>query len=420
MRARLIVLALALVMLVGGGFAVVSFATRSLPGPDVAAVNDLLARTESGWGELTDDSYPPDAPSLTVVDVSGAVVYSRGDLIENELAAVRERARSLTVEVGGEPVGQLFVASTDTQVYEAQTRMLVGIIASVLAGAAILLIRVFVWIERRILWPFRRLREFAAHVADGDLGVPLEMDRGNHFGAFTEAFDLMRTELAAARRAERKARADKQDLIAQLSHDIRTPVATIGATAELLELGESDHDRAAKLRLVVEKTRQIDELMSTLFQANADEIEQLPITPETISSEELATIIRAADVNQLLREFTLPDALVDVDPRRLAQVLDNVFANTSKYAGTVMRLERDIEGEHLALRLRDFGPGVPAHEHPVLVGKGVRGSNAADVPGFGLGLYTAARLMERMGGSLATRPAEGGGFEVDLALPLSR
>ncbi len=103
----------------------------------------------------------------------------------------------------------------------------------------------------------------------------------------------------------------------------------------------------------------------------------------------------------------------------MAQGLDNVFANTAKYAATRMRLSSSLGDGHLELRLRDFGPGVAEHEHSLVLGKGVRGANAADVPGFGLGLYTAARLMEGMGGSCSTRSAADGGFEVVLTVLLS-
>lgn len=419
MSARLIALVAVLLVIAGSALALVRFAEQPLVEPDVAEMNDLRERTEAHWGELNDAAYPDDAPAFTVTDLEGAILYSRGEPIADELAAIRVRAPHLTVEVAGAQVGRLFVASNDAAVLEARAAMLATSFAVVLGMVALAVTAYLAWVEWRILRPFRTLRGFAARVARGNLDLPLAMDRGNHFGAFTEAFDVMRTELAVARKAEREAKAGKQEFIAQLSHDIRTPVATIGAAAELLELHEADADRAQRLRLIVAKTQQIDELMAALVLANAGEIERLTIAPQPCSHEELAALIRAADVHGLLHEFALPAALLEIDPRRMAQVLDNVFANTSKYAGTRMRLTSALDEHSLEVRLRDFGPGVPEHEHPTLLGKGMRGSNATDTPGLGLGLYTAARLMERMGGALATRNAPSGGFEVVLTVPLS-
>ena len=89
--------------------------------------------------------------------------------------------------------------------------------------------------------PFRKLEGFAERIAGGNLDIPLEMDRQNLFGAFTESFDLMRAELKKARLAEAEANAGKKELVAKLSHDIKTPVASIKAASEVgFALAESE------------------------------------------------------------------------------------------------------------------------------------------------------------------------------------
>ena len=129
------------------------------------------------------------------------------------------------------------------------------------------------WINARVLVPFRKLERFASRVADGDLSAPLEMDRSNAFGAWTESFDLLRTELAASREREAAAQASKEALIAQIGHDLRTPVATISATAELLQA----HVRLPRRPRTTAgdpspRAAQVDGLISDLFRAHADEI----------------------------------------------------------------------------------------------------------------------------------------------------
>lgn len=66
------------------------------------------------------------------------------------------------------------------------------------------------------------MKQFAEKIADGDLEFKLPMDRGNYFGAFTESFDLMREELIRARQGEYEANIRKKELVAELSHDIKT------------------------------------------------------------------------------------------------------------------------------------------------------------------------------------------------------
>ena len=82
--------------------------------------------------------------------------------------------------------------------------------------------------------PFKKLQSFAVNVARGNLDIPLKMDKNNPFGAFTESFDIMREELAAARQSEYAANRSKKELVASLSHDIKTPVASIKAVSELM------------------------------------------------------------------------------------------------------------------------------------------------------------------------------------------
>jgi len=107
------------------------------------------------------------------------------------------------------------------------TLILIGILALVYVTLGV----VYVW----ILKPFGVMKQFARKIADGDLEFKLSMDKGNYFGAFTESFDLMREELIKARQGEYEANISKKELVAELSHDIKTPVATIKAICELLQ-----------------------------------------------------------------------------------------------------------------------------------------------------------------------------------------
>ena len=103
------------------------------------------------------------------------------------------------------------------------------------------LYRIYVLSGNIVIKPFKKLKGFAVRIAAGNLDFPLEMDRINLFGAFTESFDVMRDELKRSRIAEARAEAEKRELVAELSHDIKTPVASIKAASELgLLLADSD------------------------------------------------------------------------------------------------------------------------------------------------------------------------------------
>ena len=89
-------------------------------------------------------------------------------------------------------------------------------------------------IYRNIVSPFNKLKKFAGNVTKGNLDFPLQINRHNYFGAFTQSFDIMREELKKAREGEHTANQNKKELVGSLSHDIKTPISTIKAICEIL------------------------------------------------------------------------------------------------------------------------------------------------------------------------------------------
>ena len=97
------------------------------------------------------------------------------------------------------------------------------------------LVLVFSYVYFAILRPFEKMKQYAKHIAQGDFNVPLNYERSNYFGEFTWAFDSMRLEITKARSCEQEAILNNKTVIATLSHDIKTPIASIRAYAEGLE-----------------------------------------------------------------------------------------------------------------------------------------------------------------------------------------
>lgn len=120
----------------------------------------------------------------------------------------------------------------------------------------------------------------AERIAAGELDTPLEMDKDNIFGAFSESFDIMREELKAEREREQEAVRSRKEMIASLSHDIKTPVASIKAMADVMELTADTPDERSTLHAINEKADCIDRLVSNLFHATLEELNRLPVSAE--------------------------------------------------------------------------------------------------------------------------------------------
>lgn len=274
------------------------------------------------------------------------------------------------------------------------------------------------YLHRTVIKPFQQMKDFAERVAGGNLDVPLKMDRQNVFGVFTESFDLMRSELKKARLAEAQANADKKELVAKLSHDIRTPVASIRAAAEVgLALAQT-RKQEENYRSIITKADQINVLVSNLFTAALEELRKLSVTPTYMDSRELRGMLENADYLHRAELPDIPECLICADKLRLQQVFDNIFANSYKYANTEIKVSARKDGGFLHILVEDQGGGVKEEELPLLKEKYKRGSNADNIEGAGLGLYISDYFMKEMQGEL-TLENRNPGLKVTISVPLN-
>jgi len=314
----------------------------------------------------------------------------------------------------GHIIDQAAFAGMQAQWQQYRMRLQIGMIALLFFTLLVSALSLFV-VHRNVLRPFQRMRGFARRVAAGELDIPLEMDKRNAFGAFTESFDLMRDELRRSRESERAAQQSKRELVASLSHDIQTPVSSIRAVAELMEITAADDGQRQKLQTIQQKVGQIHTLVNDLFHTTLEELDSLSVLPAPLLSDRLEEMIAKADYRGKTTIRAIPGCLISADPVRLSQVIDNILANSYKYAGTAIDVCAEMGEDGLTLSLRDYGPGADPDELPLLCGKYYRGKAADAQNGYGLGLYIAHTLTERMGGRLACENAQPG-FVVRLWL----
>ena len=297
---------------------------------------------------------------------------------------------------------------------EAKIQML-WVLGSVYAAGILLMFIIWYFYIR----PFNKLSDFAASVSKGNLDVPLNMDRHNYFGAFTESFDRMREELKLSSEREAAANRSKQELVAEISHDIKTPVATIKATCEVMEIKYKEDDIQEKVSVIKSKATSVEHLIDNMFRATLDDLDELKVTPREESSliieDMLAGLRFYGTVEQ---KGSVPECLILVDKLRLEQVIDNIAGNSFKYAGTTLEVSYKSDADNIRVILSDRGPGVPEKELAMLTTKFYRVSEAAGSgkDGSGLGLYLASRFMEKMGGGLDLKNREGGGFTAEIVI----
>ena len=140
-----------------------------------------------------------------------------------------------------------------------------------------------------MLRPFQKLEDFAGQVAEGNLDIPLEYERKNIFGAFTWAFDNMRLEIKRARNAEKAAVENNKTVIATISHDIKTPIASIRAYCEALQAGMdlNPERRERYLNVIIAKCDEVSTLTNDLFLHSLSDLDKLQMNYDTYEANPL-------------------------------------------------------------------------------------------------------------------------------------
>lgn len=282
------------------------------------------------------------------------------------------------------------------------------------------LLCLYAYLYFNFLQPFQKLQVFSGEVARGNLDVPLEYSRKNYFGAFTWAFDNMRVEIKRAREAEKAAMDSNKTVISTISHDIRTPVASIRAYCEALQGGfvRSEEKRNEYLALVVRKCDEVKSLTDDLLLHSLSDMERLQIFEKEYAGKELIERIKEgfAVEKRVIWEGEIPDVIIWTDDRRLEQIYGNLIGNALKYAPeSDVVVSHFVTREYLEVSIRDFGEGVKEEEIPFLFDRFFRGTNGKKQAGAGLGLYIVHYILQHMEGKIKARNLSDG-FEVVFSI----
>lgn len=288
-------------------------------------------------------------------------------------------------------------------------------------GCFAVLLVVSLYIYFSVLRPFDKMKDYADSIARGDFDARLNYERSNYFGKFTWAFDSMRNEITKARRCEKEAVENNKTVIATLSHDIKTPIASIRAYTEGLQanMDSTPEKRDRYLSVIMRKCDEVAKLTNDLFLHSLSDLDKLKINAETF---ELCSFVEtvvseiAGEHHDVVLEDPGFEALVSVDKNRLTQIIENLINNSRKYAKTNIEIALTKGAGQVDIHFTDHGKGIPDSDMPFIFDKFYRGKNVENEQGSGLGLYIVKYLTEKMGGKVLLHNHTDR-FEVIVTLP---
>ncbi len=403
----------------------------------ITALNDISRTAETHRTELETLGNMKYDGSFVILDMTDNVLYSNTP-VKDKLTvekAIQKRYPYQCLKDENGVWGCVIMIDDGLDGYRT---LRLRFIAGMCIGGLIILLGMAgfgIYLDRNVITPFRKMQAFAGKVAEGRLDEPLAMDRDNLFGAFSESFDIMREELAASKQRELELQKKERELVASLSHDLKTPVTGIQLAAEVLQMrfsvkaenSDSDitfgKDEIESMNEgvdgILQKAEQINALVSDLFTSTLDDLGEFKVNCRDENSGVLADIVKSCDDKHYAYMGEVPAVIINIDRRRMAQVIGNIISNSYKYADTAIDIGFSLSEGFLEMRLQDHGQGVPSDEIELITNKFYRGKKWTDsgTDGNGLGLYIAKMLMKKMNGDLTVESDSG--LATTLVIPLS-
>ncbi len=316
-----------------------------------------------------------------------------------------------------------------------RTAVFFGLFVVGVALLAVLLTNRFLtrFVFQHISGPLHTLAEGVHQIRDGNLSHRIAYGSQDEFQPICEDFNDMAARLRASVEQSQKEEEGRKELLASISHDIRSPLTSICAYVEGLLDGVADtgEKQRAYLSIVRAKTMEIDEMVKRLFLFSKMDMGEYPYAPEKLNAgKEVGDFIRASKEEYRRRglEITMghmpEDAIIEVDGIYFRSILMNLLDNSAKYRNQAVGqayISGKISGQNFVLSVDDDGPGVPEAALPKLFNVFYRSEPSRNNPqqGSGLGLAIVAKGAARMGGAIHAENLPGGGLRMTLQIPLA-
>ena len=300
--------------------------------------------------------------------------------------------------------------------------VLVALLATVVFTNLYLTRNLFAHIQK----PLDALMQGVKRIEDGNLDSPIAYEEQDEFRMACDAVDAMAVRLKKSLTEQQREQQRKQELIAGMSHDLKSPLTTIRAYTEALLEGVAPDEptRQRYLQTIYARETDLEALVNRLFELAKLGASEYPMHLKALPLQEtLHHILNTCDHEGISVDCdAVMDCTVLADGELLQRVLNNLVDNSRKYGANALSLGSACEEDTVTLWMEDNGPGVPEEQLPCLFEPFYRGDAARTKPGAGsgLGLTVVKRSMQQMGGSVRAENAPGGGLRIVMQLPMAK
>ena len=318
----------------------------------------------------------------------------------------------------GEVIGVLRYV-TSTRLMDNQIIMVAGFALLALAVVAAVVLISSNYYIRSILVPVAEITEKAKKIAGGTYGVQISAKYDDEIGELVDTINEMSIKINQNEKMQ-------AEFISSLSHELRTPLTAITGWSETLIGDESLNTQTRRgMGIILREAKRLTEMVVELldFTRLQDGRMTLNVELTDIQMEFEDTVFMYGSrlkqdgilLDYLYNDEQIPE--ISCDPKRLRQVFLNILDNAAKHGSEGKRIEASMHyiNDSVVVRIRDFGPGIPEDELPLVKKKFYKGSSKAR--GTGIGLAMCDEIIQMHDGELILENADGGGTLVTVILP---
>ena len=370
------------------------------------------------WGNLYEQRIVlTDAKGVVVADSQGELQgeYNNPDSPGRPLRSLWPAGNIGTLYVTSKSAGELSFESLQILFRTIGLYFLWG---GLIAVAIALIITFF--LSRRILSPVKALTYAAKRLGRGDFKQRVEVKDKSELGELANTFNAMASDLERAEQL-------RQNMVADVAHELRTPLSNIKGYLEAVRDGVITPD-ADTIRMLDEEATLLARLVDDLQELSLAEAGELKLTRQatdiadlinqTVSAIEAKAMVKGISVSTELADKLPP---VNIDTHRISQVLRNLLENAIIHttAGGNIKVTAVPQSNWVEVRVVDTGEGIPAEELPFIFERFYRvdKSRARATGGSGLGLTIARRLVEAHGGEIKVQSEVGKGSRFSFTIP---
>ncbi len=303
-------------------------------------------------------------------------------------------------------------------------------------GAAFIIHQIFqiyitIKMEKRIMKPIEKLKDGVEQIARGNYDVKIDNDIYNEIGLLIYDFNKMAESLKNSEKMKLEYEENRKALIANISHDLKTPITSINGYIEALVDGVvTSPDKVNNyLNIIHNNTIYINNLIDDLFLFSKLDMQKLDFNFEIVKirpfmrdlMEEFNFILKEKNIKFKFEDKLLEELEVNIDGKRIYQVIRNVIGNAIKYGrqeNAIIEVELSNNNEAIKIEIKDNGPGIPEDKLSNIFNRFYRidTERTKDFMSTGLGLAIAKEMAEAHGGKIyATSIMEKGStFTIEL------